>query len=222
MGKIIRPRYPVEFSIGILILVFSLAFLLSFQFFEISWRKILDGSDELSGMFLVAIAATITALVLWEEMLFPVKVKVDAHGAVFRNHRIKLKTQLIIYFLVPVIFGFIYATYDVRMVRFMIFAGVCVLVPVVSKLISGINNYNDFLRLSSDAIEYRNNKEAGVYMVKDVRRIGLVRDDRNVLHKIQLYTSSTLVLIDLDEMELAEFMLSIDEFIKDNYKHLVA
>ncbi|HMJ68571.1 MAG TPA: hypothetical protein VK508_06740 [Cyclobacteriaceae bacterium] len=222
MGKIIRPRYPVEFSIGLLILVFSLSFLLSFQFFVVSWRKLVDGSGEYWGMFLAAIATTVTALVLWEELLFPVKVKADEHGAIFRNHSTKLKTQLLIYCVIPVIFTFIYATYEVRTVRFMIFATVCIIVPVITKLISGIKNYNDFLRLGPVSIEYRNNDESGTFRLNDIRQIALIRDGGKVLHKVQLLTvNNNQVMIDLDEMELDAFLDAIDRFIVANYENLV-
>ncbi|MEJ0057482.1 MAG: heavy metal transporter [Bacteroidota bacterium] len=173
-------------------------------------------------MFLVSSAVIIMFLVLWEEFLFPVKVKPSGDGVVFRNHRTKLKKQLLIWCLIPAIFAFVYAEYNVNLVRFIIWSAICVLGPVAGKLISGINNYNDFLRLTNDEIEYRNNKEVGKFQLKDLQRITLVRDERKVLHKLNLLLAdNSEVIIDLDEMELQDFLMSIDKFMSARYQSLV-
>jgi hypothetical protein len=220
MGKIIRKTYPVEFSIGLLLLVFALSFFLSGQIFEIKDRELDGGENTYLGMFLVSCAIVIMLLVLWEEFLFPVRVKPVNDGVVFRNHRNKLKKQVLIYCVIPVIFGFIYVEYEVNLVRFMVWAAVCIIVPVTGKLISGIKNYNDFLSLTNDTIEYKNNEKVGVFKLTDVQHITLIKDERSVLHKIQLLTTdNNQVTIDLDEMELEAFFDSIDKFISVRYKN---
>ncbi len=224
MGKVIRPRYPVEFSIGFILLIFVLAFLLSSQIFRASWHQLIDGTAayELFGMFLVSVAVIIMVLILWEEFLFPVRIKPVADGVLFRNHGRKLKMQLLIYLLIPAIFAFVYLDFEVRLIRFSIWAGICIIMPVVARLGSGIKNYNDFLRLTNHEIEYRNNQEAGTYKVQDIRKIVAIRDEKKVLHKIQLLTSDNKeVMIDLDEMELDSFLGSIDKFLTFRYKSLL-
>ena len=222
MGKIIRHSYPKELSIGLLLLVFALSFFLSGQIFEIPMRSLNDGKNMYLGMFLLSSAVLIMVLILWEELLFPVKVKHDGGGVVFRNHRTKIINQALIYLAIPAIFIFIYTEYEVNLIRFIIWAAICLVLPVVGKLISGINNYNDFLKLTDDTLEYKNNKEVGKFDLKDIQHIVLVKDDRKVLHKIQLImTNKTEVMIDLDEMELEAFFDFIDKYITTHYSKLL-
>lgn len=222
MAKIIRSKYPTEISIGLLLLVFIVSGFLSYQIFEISGKEISEIENAYLGIFLVATAVIIMALVLWEEFLFPVKVKKEADGMVFRNHRTKLKTQLLIYSLIPAIFAFIYFQMKVNLIPFIIWAAICIIAPIVAKLISGLKNYNDFLKLTDDAIEYRNNEKKGVFKLKDVLQIVLLKDEYKVLHKIQLLlTDKQEVTIDLDQMEIDVFCSSIDQYITEHYNKLV-
>ena len=220
MGKIIRPRYPVEFSVGLLLLIFGLSLFFSHEIFRIP--GVHPDERMYFGMFLVSSAIIIMLLVLWEEFLFPVKVKAIEKGLVFRNHRNKLKVQALIYIIIPVIFVFIYLNYQVNLVPFVVCAAICILAPVMGKLISGIKNYNDFLKLTKESIEYKNNKEVGSFVLTDIREIVLIKDERNVLHKIQLFTNANHeVTIDLDEMELEEYYHSINKFISVYYRNLL-
>lgn len=220
MAKVVRPTYPKEFSVGLLLLIFALSMFLAGQLFDTPNHSN-DDKNVYIGMFLVAAAVVIMVLVLWEEFLFPIKFKPESDGVVFRNHRTKLMTQTVIYLIIPAVFVFIYLEYDVNMVRFLIWAAVCTIAPVVGKLVSGLKNYNDFLKLTDDVIEYKNNEKTGVYPVREVQEIILVKDDRKVLHKIQLVTmNSGQVTIDLDEMELEAYYQTIDEFVKIHYKKL--
>jgi len=222
MRKTIRPTYPLEISIGLLFLVFVIALFLSAQVFAIAKPQLNDGKNIYVGMVLVSIAVVVMALVLWEEFLFPIKVKPTEGGAVFRNHRSKLKKQLLIYCAIPLIFIFVYSEYEVNHIRFVIWAAICIILPVAGKLISGINNYNDFLTLTSEEIQYQNNKKLGTFKLKDIQKIILIRDERKVLHKIELLLADgNQVLIDLDEMELADFLTSIDKFITARYENLL-
>lgn len=222
MAKIIRPTYPKELTIGLLLLVFALSFFLSGQIFEIPRRHLNDGKNLYLGMFLVSSAVIVMLLVLWEEFLFPIKVKPEGATVVFRNHRNKLIKQALIYCIIPVIFVFIYLEYEVNLVRFIVWGGICIVAPVAGKLISGINNYNDFLKLTDDAIEYKNNKEVGTFPMGTIQSIVLVKDERKVLHKIKLLLNdSREITIDLDEMELEAFYDSIDKYIQLHYKNLL-
>lgn len=182
----------------------------------------MQGSEVLFGMALVGAAVIIMALILWEEFLFPVHIKPEEDQIVFRNHLTKLKTQIFIYLAIPAIFVFVYLNYPISHVRFFIWAGICIVAPVAGKLISGIKNYNDFLKLTNDAIEYKNNEKEGVLLVKEIQTITLVKDEGKVLHKIQvLMINNNQVTIDLDEMELEAYYQSIDKFIVIHYKNLV-
>lgn len=222
MAKIIRPTYPVEFSIGLLLLIFVLSAFLSFEIFDVRWSEVMDGGSPLLGMFLAGIAVVIMALILWEEFLFPVRIKPTEDKVIFKNHFTKLKTQILIYCIIPVIVGFIFFNYEISYVPFFIWAGVCVVAPVAGKLMSGIKNYNDFLKLTNDAIEYKNNEKGGILRVSEIREIVLIKDESNVLHKVQvLMQNNNQVVIDLDEMELEAYYQTIDEFIKGHYKGLV-
>jgi hypothetical protein len=221
MGKVIRKSLPRELSIGLLLLIFILSFVLSGQIFASGSGN--DGKNIYLGMVLVAIAVVTMVLILWEELLFPVKILNPEQGEViFRNHRTKLKFQVLIYCTIPVIFAFIYLEYQLNLIRFIIWAGICIVIPAAAKLISGINNYNDFLKLTDDAIEYKNNKEVGTLEVKGIQQITLVKDERKVLHKIEVaMNDGKSVMIDLDEMELEAFYQTIDKYIWIHYKRLI-
>ena len=222
MAKVIRHTYPIEFSVGLLLLIFVLSSFLSSQIFEVSWRELMSGNEVLWGMFLVGVAVVIMALILWEEFLFPVHIKPAGDHVVFKNHQTKLKTQIFIYCAIPAIFIFIYLKYPISHIRFFIWGGICVIVPVAGKLLSGIKNYNDFLKLTNDAIEYKNNEKEGVLQVKEIQGITLLKDERKVLHKVQVaMTNDRQVIIDLDEMELEAYYESINQFIVLHYKNLL-
>jgi hypothetical protein len=222
MAKIIRPTYPLEFSIGLLCLIFLLSAFISFEIFNASWHTIIEGEGPIFGMVLAGIAIVIVALILWEEFLFPVHIKPVEDEIVFRNHFTKLKTQVAIYCPIPVIVLFIYFNYDVSPLAFFIWATICILAPIAGKLMSGIKNYNDFLKLTDGTIAYKNNEKGGVLVVKEIKEIILIRDEANVLHKIQvLMANNRQETIDLDEMELEAYYDTIDEFIVRHYKGLL-
>jgi hypothetical protein len=222
MAKIIRPSYPMEFSIGLLLLLYALASFLSFEIFAAKWNEIMAGGSVIFGMLLSGVAVVFMALILWEEFLFPVRIKPIEDEIVFRNHFTKLKTQVLIYCAIPVIVGFIYFNYEVHPVSFSIWAAICVIAPVAGKLASGIKNYNDFLKLTDDSIEYKNNEKEGVLPAGDIQEIILIKDETNVLHKVQVrMRDNNQVIIDLDEMELDEYCLTIEKFIQGHYKALV-
>jgi hypothetical protein len=222
MAKIIRNTYPKEISIGLLLLVFAVSAFLSHQIFEVHPPGLNEGKNTYIGAFMVGGAVVIMMLVLWEEFLFPIHVKLDGDEVVFRNHRSKLKKQALIYLLIPIIFVVVYNMYAINIIRFLVWAAICMILPVAGKLISGLKNYNDFLKLTDDTIEYKNNEKEGVFELKTVQQILLIKDDRKVLHKIQLILSDNQpVLIDLDEMEIEAFYISIDEYLNKHYKDRV-
>ena len=132
-----------------------------------------------------------------------------------------MKTQVLIYCLIPVIVVFIYIYYEVSYIPFFIWAAICLVTPVGGKLISGIKNYNDYFSLTDDAIEY-NNEKAGVLPVGEISQIVLIKDEADVLHKLQVsMVNKSEVVIDLDEMELEAYLHTIEEFVRGHYKGLV-
>jgi hypothetical protein len=222
MAKIIRNTYPKELSIGLLLLVFVITAFLSHQIFEGPAAKLNVGKNTYIGAAMIGGALVIMMLVLWEEFLFPIHVKMEGDAMVFRNHRSKLKKQALIFALIPIIFSAVYVLYSVNLFGFIVWAAICIILPIAGKLISGIKNYNDFLKLTDNTIEYKNNEKEGVYELKNVKQILLIKDENKVLHKIQLILiSGQPVLIDLDEMEVEAFYVSIDEYLNTHHKSLV-
>ncbi len=222
MARVIRATYPLQFSIGLLFLIFILSVFLSYEIFNVSWRTVIQGGGPLVGMLLSGVAVVIMALILWEEFLFPVRLKPEGDEILFRNHFTKLKTQVLIYCIIPVIIIFIYLSYEVSFVPFIVWAGICAISPVAGKLISGVKNYNDFLKLTNDRIEFRNNENSGVYPVRDLREIIFLRDEAGILHKIKLITTTSQeATIDLDEMELEPYLQTIEQFVAAHYPGLV-
>jgi len=222
MGKIIRPTYSAEFSVGLLLLIFIFLGFLSHQIFDVSIHDIKKDHNHYVGMFLASTAAIIMVLIVWEEILFPVKIKVVDGGLLFRNHRTKLIVQLAMYCSIPLILTYIYFEYDVNHVRFFVWGGICMIMPIAEKLLSGVNNYKDFLKLTSKKIEYRNNDKVGIFDLEDIDHISLIRDEKNFMRKIQLFfKNNSSLIIDLDEMELEAFYDSIHKYITIRYKHLL-
>jgi hypothetical protein len=222
MGKIIRATYPAEFSIGILALVFIIACLLSHQIFNVPFHDLDRNKNIYFGMLLVGAAVIIMLLIIWEEILFPIKVIEVNGGMIFRNHRTKLITQLLIYCSIPAIFGFIYFEYEVNQIRFFIWAAVCMVAPVLEKIASGLNNYNDYLKLTDKKIEFKDNEREGTFETQELQSITILKDERNIFHKIQLLSKNNdQIIIDLDKMELEAFYESINKFIETHYKNLL-
>jgi hypothetical protein len=223
MKKIIRKTYPIEFSAGLLLLIFLISFFLSSQIFDVPWRDLIKGeaTNAYVGMSLVSFSVIVVVLILWEEFLFPVKVKPGKDGVIFRHHRTKLKTELLIFCLIPAIYIFVYFNFEIHIIRFLIWGTICTIVPII-KLSSGVNNYNDFLRLADENIEYRNNQKSGVFQVDDIQRIKLMRDENDVLHKLEITSGNNSTIIDLDEMELEAFLDSIDQFMVARYNKIIS
>jgi len=222
MKNLIRPVYPKEFSIGLLLLIFVTACFLAHQIFVVPIHDLKENKDIYVGMVLVSIAVIIMILIMWEEILFPIRLKEIEGGIIFRNRQRKLRIQVIMYCCIPVIFIYVYFQYEVKLVRFIAWAAVCMLPPVMDKIISGVNNYEDFLKLTNTSVEYKNNEKEGRFPIEDIMTITIVKDDRNVISKLQLLLKNTsIVTIDLDEMELEVFYDSINMFLSTKYKDLL-
>lgn len=218
---LIRPAYPVNFTIGLLLLIFFISGFISFEVFEIKWKEVVAGDTALLAMVIAGVVGVIFVLILWEEFLFPVKVRPIEDEIIFRNHFTKLKTQVAIYSLIPAAIVFLYLTFEVRIVQFSIWSFVCTVAPL-RKLISGIKNYNDFLKLTDDTIEFKNNEHEGVLLVKEIEGIDCVSDEQQTLHKLKvLLKGGRQVTIDLDEMELGDYYNTIDQFVQKHYPSLV-
>ncbi len=222
MAKTIRHKLSAEYSIGILILIFVLTFFLSGRLFESHLLTSGSRANSYLGMFLVSLAVIIMILILWEELLFPVKVVENLNEVIFRNHRNKLKIQVLLYLTIPAIIGFLYAYYEVNLYFFIPWTIVCLGVPVAGKLVSGINNYHDFLRVTDELLEYKNNEKEGTINIKEIISIELMKDEDEILSKLKLsLKNGSEVTIDLDEMELEEFYISIEEYLVLHFQDLI-
>lgn len=222
MKKIIRPTYPKEFSIGLLLLVFIVSCFLAQQIFIVSIHDLKQNTDVFLGIFLVGFAVVIMVLIMWEEILFPIKLREVQGGILFQNRLSKLRTQIMMYCCIPAIFAFIYFQYEVKPLRFALWAMACMIPPVIEKIISGIKNQKDFLQLTDEKIEYKNNEKEGHFDTKDIHHIAVLTDDKSESKKMELiFKNHTSVVIDLDEMELDAFYDTIDKFVVSHYKHLI-
>ena len=222
MTKTIRKTYPRDFSIGVLIIIFTCVFFLAGQLFEKHQPNLSDYLNMYVAYFLVSLAVLVMILILWEEILFPVTIKPEGDGLIFRNHRTKLKIQALFFLSIPAIIVFLFLNYEINTFRFFGWAAVNMGLPILGKLISGINNYNDFLTLTSSYIEYKNNELEGKFEVSDIQSMHINKDDKGLHQKLVLeFKSSESVTIDMDEMELEDFYESIDEYIAEHYKSLL-
>ena len=119
--------------------------------------------------------------------------------------------------------GFLFINFDVNYYSFLPWAAVCLIAPVAGKLSSGINNYNDFLKLSPDEIEYKNNEKEGLLLTHQIRSLNLIKDKDGFLSKLEVkFVQDSPVVIDLDEMELEEFYDYIEEYMALHYGTLMA
>ena len=219
MSKTIRKTYPLDFSIGVLVIIFGLVFFLSGQLFDSRQPEVESLlQSNYVGQFLVSVATMVMILILWEEVLFPVKVKPVEDGLLFRNHETKLKVQALIYLIIPVIIVYVYLNFEVSTFRYFGWAGICLVLPVVGALVSGINNYNDFLKLTTSHIEYKDNEREGSIELGSISKIKILKDEKKYAHKLQLeLKEGEPLVIDLDEMELEAFYEAIEEYITTTY-----
>ena len=96
------------------------------------------------------------------------------------------------------------------------------ILPVIAKLISGINNYNDFLTLTSSYIEYKNNALEGKIPLSDIQSMEISKDAKGLHQKLILeMKSGDPLTIDMDEMELEDFYEAIDDYIAEQYKSIL-
>jgi cytidylate kinase len=94
--------------------------------------------------------------------------------------------------------------------------------PVLEKIASGLNNYNDYLKLTDKKIEFKDNEREGTFETQELQSITILKDERNIFHKIQLLSKNNdQIIIDLDKMELEAFYESINKFIETHYKNLL-
>lgn len=222
MKKIVRKTYPIEFSVGLLLLIFIVACFMAQQVFVVSIHDIKNNHSDFAGVLLLSFAVIIMILIIWEEILFPIRVKEVKGGILFSNRKKKLKVQVVMYLCIPLIFAYVYFNYEVKLIRFILWALVCLGAPVLEKLISGITNFNDFLLLTDDFIEYKNNEKEGRFSVADVKQITILTEEKIVSKKMELlFIDNTSVMIDLDEMELDVFYDTIDKFAAKHYGNLV-
>ena len=222
MGKIIRDKLPTEYSIGILLLIFGLTFFLSGRLFETTTMQTEQSPNPYLGMLLASVAVIIMVLILWEELLFPIQINPTQEEVIFRNHRNKLKIQGLVYLIVPSIVAFLYANYKLNLYSFIPWAAVCIIAPVGAKLVSGINNYNDFLKLTSSKIEYKNNEKEGSFELEDIDSIQLIKDDAGFIEKLRMeLKNDDYVIIDLNEMELDAYYDAIEEYVNSNFQDLL-
>jgi hypothetical protein len=222
MANVIRKTYPAGFSTGILILLYGLAFFLSQQIFQVSYTELKDNQHIYLGMFLAATAFIIMVLILWEEILFPIRVKEVNGGMIFHNHRNKIQTQLFIYCAIPAIFVYLYFNFELNLIRFVVMAAICIFLPIVGKISSGLKNYNDFLRVTDEELEYKDNEKVGLYKIKNIETFTIITHEKEHTHQIELlFKDNSKVTIDLHEMELEEYYDYIYTYMKKHYGHML-
>ena len=221
MKKLVRPAYPIEVSVLMLCAIFLYTWFCSHQIFDGRLQYAEHRKIAYVGMLLVGIAVVIATLVVWEELLFPVRIKHHEDTLKVRNHRRKLQIQVLLYLTIPMIFSVIYFTFKINLFHYLLWAAPCILIPIVVRLFSGIKNYNDYLMLSSSEIEYKNNEKEGKFPLAKVEYIRVIKDSHNTLSKLKLGVNNSEVTIDLDEMELDAFYGTIQEFVQRTYKNIL-
>ena len=220
--KLIRASFPVELNVLIVLSVLLFTAFFSYQVFDITFHEREDRQAAYWGMLFIGLAVILVTLIVWEEILFPIKIRVLENGIKLSNNQQKLKVQVMLYLGIPVLFAIVYYRYHLHHIHFFTWLAICMGVPVLTKLFSGIKNYNDFLTLTDTEIEYKNNEKEGCFQLSTVSAMRIVKDKHEMLSKIiLLMNDSKEVTIDIDEMELEAFYEVIIIFIYEHYKHLV-
>jgi hypothetical protein len=221
MKTLVRPTYPTNVNVIILTFMFFVASFFSYEMFDVHFHDPHHFRNARPGMGLMGVSVVLMILIMWEEILFHVKVKEIKGGLIFRHQRQKMKTQILLFLPIPAIFIFVYQEYDLKVSHLMIWAAVCILLPAIEIVVSGINSHRNFLKLTSRMIKFKNNNKEGTFETKNIKNITIIKEKR-FIQKIQLlFTNNELVTIDIDEMHLHAFYDSIYAFIKIHYKHLL-
>ncbi|HWZ23553.1 MAG TPA: hypothetical protein VNW06_12910 [Cytophagaceae bacterium] len=221
MRTLVRPTYPPGVNFVILAFMFFIASFSSYEMFDVRVHNPHHLKNAFFGIVLVGVSVVLMTMIIWEEILFHIKVKEITGGLIFRNQRKKTKMQVLLFLPIPAIFTFVYQEYDLKVSHFMIWAAVCIVLPAIEIVVSGINSHRNYLKLTGRMIKYKNNKKEGCFNTKDIQNITVVKE-KKFITKIQLlFANNDQVVIDLEEMHLHEFYDSIYKFIKIHYKHLL-
>ncbi|MDB5271821.1 MAG: putative heavy metal rane efflux protein [Chitinophagaceae bacterium] len=218
----VRSSYPVEFTAIVLISIFLLSAVFTHYMFDFSSDDAAERESIYFGMGWAGLAVILVTFIVWDELLFHVKLKKAPEDVIlFRNSPNKLIIQIILYLGIPAICIFIYFNYKINTIYFVLWAAACLVIPLIKKISSGINNYNDFLLFSPAKIEYKNNKKTGTFPISDITFLKIIKNEAIWSEKLEIGTKETSVIIDLNEMELEEFFEYIELYIHDHYAHLL-
>ncbi|HSZ72273.1 MAG TPA: hypothetical protein VK750_06315 [Cytophagaceae bacterium] len=218
----VRSSYPVEMSAILLIGIFLLSCFFSHYVFDVPLHEAEHRETIYFGMFLIGIAVVLATLVVWEELLFHVRLKrIADDGVLFRNNPNKLLIQICIYLCIPIIYAYVYLNYKVDHLFFIIWLAACMGVPVINKLKSSIENYHDFLKFTPTEIEYKNNEKTGLFLISQISSIRILKNQQTMTEKLEITYNGDIVIIDLNEMELEGFFDPIEHYIEDHYTSLL-
>jgi hypothetical protein len=221
MRNLVRPTYPPGVNFVILAFMFFIASFSSYEMFDVHVHNPHHLKNAFFGIALVGFSVVLMTMIIWEEILFHIKVKEISGGLIFRNQRRKTRMQILLFLPIPAIFTFVYQEYDLKVSHFIIWATVCIILPAIEIIVSGINSHRNYLKLTSRMIKYKSNKKEESFNTNDIQNITVVKE-RKFITKIQLLLANNdKVTIDLEEMHLQEFYDSIYKFIKIHYKHLL-
>ena len=222
MKETIRKTLPRNISMGMLIIIFVIVYLLAGQLFE-DHQDVKEGILNIyTAYFLVSFAVMVMILILWEEILFPVHIKAVDGGFLFRNHLRKLKFQILLYLTIPIIVVFLFLNYKVSQFRFFGWATVVIVFPIVGRIMSGLKNYNDFLQITPQLIAFKDNDHEGKYDISQIQRLALVKDNLGAIKELKLnLISGEQEIIKVHQMELDDFFGHIEKYINNTYQSLL-
>jgi len=218
----VRSSYPIEMSLILLTGIFLFSCFFSYTLFDVPFHEAEKRETIYFGMFLIGIAVILATLVLWDEILFHVTLtSIEDDGLLFRNNQYKLLFQIFIYLGIPSIFGYVYINYEINHLYFILWLVVCMGLPLIKKIKSGIENYYDFLKLTHSGIEYKNNEKGGRFPIEQLESIRIIKNKETMTEKIELKTNIDTIIIDLNEMELDDFFGPIEDYINAHYQKLI-
>jgi multisubunit Na+/H+ antiporter MnhB subunit len=221
MKKPLQPAKSIELDVFIISLVFLIVFFFSSQIFEVSFNDPGQRNIACTGMLIIATAAILLTLIVWENLLFSLQIKSVEDGVKVGNHNKKNVFQAFFYLAILVLFLFVFLYYPINRFYYTLWFSFFAAVPILHKLIYSARNRNSFLKLTTSEIQFQNQQKKGRFYLKNIQYIRIVKGAKNSIAKLRLGVDNSEVTIDLDEMKVDAFYDKIAEYIKKNYTTLL-
>ena len=221
MKKLLYPVQRLELDILAICLIFLIALFFSNPVFDLSYKEPNHRLTAYTGMFLVGMAAVLLTLIVWENLLFYLRLRFVEDGVKVCNPTRKNVIQGLLYAGMLLLFLVIYVYYPVNEFYFRLWFSLFATIPIVHKITYKFRSSNPLLKLTRSEIQFRNRRKMGRFYVKNIQYIRIIKGAKDSISKLRLGVDDDEVTIDLDEMNVDPFNDNITDYIKKNYTTLL-